>query len=178
MGNRHDTCSSHPVRSGKGLKFVHLNICHLLPKVSQLQDLLYRETKDVPNICGISESYLNESILDNEIIIPGFNVIRRDRPGRSGGGVVVYVLDRHSYVRRTDLEWNFVESIWIELKITNSKPCIICNVYRPPDSTPEWYVRFENQLEKAFAFNYELIILGDLNLNMLGRNIDKDWLNI
>ena len=33
-------------------------------------------------------------------------------------------------------------------------------------------------LKKAFALNYELIILGDLNLNMLGRNIDKDWLHI
>ena len=58
---------------------------------------------------------LSESISDNEIIIPGFNVIRRDRPGRSGLGVVVCVLDRHSYVRRTDLECNFVESVWIEL---------------------------------------------------------------
>ena len=49
-------------------------------------------------IC-VSESWLDNSILDTDIHIPNYAVFRKDR-NRHGGGVLIYVSDSLSAVRR------------------------------------------------------------------------------
>ena len=46
---------------------------------------------------------------------------RRDRVGRLGGGVVVFVKDEINRVTRLDLQVGSVECIWLEIKINNKK---------------------------------------------------------
>ena len=44
---------------------------------------------------AINETKLDSSIGDSEISLPGFEVVRRDRPvnGRCGGGVCIYIYE-------------------------------------------------------------------------------------
>ena len=65
-----------------------------------------------------------------------------------GGGVLIYVADHVDYERRIDLESTEVESIWIEIKIKNSKSFLACSVYRPPSANAEWCEKFAEQIEK------------------------------
>ena len=44
---------------GKGFKFMHLNIGHLQPKQDQLHHFLYKNSKCILGVCGISETFLN-----------------------------------------------------------------------------------------------------------------------
>ena len=43
------------------------------------------------HIICITESWLSSEILESEIAIPGFQIVRLDR-NRHGGGVLIYVL--------------------------------------------------------------------------------------
>ena len=71
----------------KGLHFLHANTRSLLPKVPEISLLLSRTNASV---FAASETWIDPTIGDGEIAIPGFNVVRRDRD-RSGVGVALYI---------------------------------------------------------------------------------------
>ena len=52
--------------------------------------------------------------------------------------LLIYLADHINYSRRQDIESEDIESIWIEIKLRNSKSFLICSVYRPPSSKADW----------------------------------------
>ena len=66
------------------------------------------------SIIGITESWLDNTVNDSEISIPGYCVVRRDRD-RNGGGVCVYVKSDMAYNVRPDLAHDNLEMVWVEL---------------------------------------------------------------
>ena len=46
-----------------------------------------------PHIIGITESWANKDITDAELGLEGYVMFRKDRMGRRGGGVLLYVKD-------------------------------------------------------------------------------------
>ena len=54
---------------------------------------------------------------DNFLVfdIPGFTFIGKSRNSGKGGGVGVYIADKHDFIRREDLEAEDIESIFIDL---------------------------------------------------------------
>ena len=79
-----DSCL-HKIKNLRGFKIASLNINSLLRHVDELRLMLTNSKIDV---FAVNESKIDSSITDNEISIPGYNMIRRDR-NRFGGGVVV-----------------------------------------------------------------------------------------
>ena len=61
----------------KGLHIANLNIRHLLPKIDELGITMAEENG--PDIIGICETFLNQSISSNQVTINGFSHIRKDR---------------------------------------------------------------------------------------------------
>ena len=78
-------------------------------------------------------SALDESILNSEIDIPGYEIVRRDR-NINGGGVCFYIKTAINYSVRTDLNINNLENLCLEVRKPNSKPFVIVTWYRPPNS--------------------------------------------
>ena len=87
------------IKNLRGLKMASLNINSLLRHVDELRLMLPNSKIDV---FTVNESKIDSSITDNEISIPGYNMLRRDRK-RFGGGVVVYIREVHSFNERKDL---------------------------------------------------------------------------
>lgn len=156
------------------IKIGFLNINHLLPKVDQLQDILY-ESDEFFSIFALNETFLNETVQDFEICIPGYHVIRRDRKDRQGGGVAVYIKSNISFIRHTNLETDRIEAIWFEIILTHIKNLMCCVLYRPPDSGTEWYDHFHEMIAVPCNNFSDLVIIGDFNLNLLGGNNSR-WL--
>ena len=84
-------------------------------------------------IIGINESKLDESVLEPEIEIDDYKIIRCDR-NRHGGGVACYI--------RNDLSYNIIsvlpteiESVFFEILLPNSKPITVGTIYRPPNQS-------------------------------------------
>lgn len=147
----------------RGLNVTCLNIQHLIPKIDEIKHILTGDSG--PDVLGLCETFLHEQIPDNIIVVNNFNIERKDRTGKRGGGILVYISNSLTYFRRKDLENKDVESICIEVKLYNSKPFLIHFFYRPPSSKQCWINNFETIVDNMDSLNIDMIILGDFNIN-------------
>ena len=85
----------------------------MYPKLDAIRLLL----RDQPfDIFTISETWLNPAITDQELLIPGYTILRQDRSRNLGGGIAVYIRDGIPYRQRDDFtEDQKIESCWIEI---------------------------------------------------------------
>lgn len=70
-----------------GMHFIHLNIRYLLPIISELRLLA---SKSKPAVICVTEIWLHHSVLDGELSIDGYSILRKDRC-RTGGSVRLYI---------------------------------------------------------------------------------------
>ena len=143
-----------------------LKVC----KISLLQDLVYSGNYDV--VC-VSETWLNNSVLNSETLPKYGTVFRRDRTDRIGGGVLVAVKPGIQVTRRHDLETDNTELIVTEFLKSNSKPVVLYTLYRPPDSTPDVFQLLNNSLQR----NHEpsrIVLIGDFNLPSVKWSSDEN----
>lgn len=99
---------------------------------------------------GFSETKFNNDHKTEYFYVDGFqSPYRKDRLLKRGGGIFCFVRNGINCVRRTDLEDNNIECIWIEIKPTNAKSYLIGSLYRPPDSKIIWKDYFEMHIEKV-----------------------------
>ena len=77
----------------RGLHFIHLNINSLLPKIEEVR-IIAKSTNAA--IIRISESKLDESVLEPEIQTDDYKILRCDR-NRHGGGAAFYIRNELSY---------------------------------------------------------------------------------
>ena len=149
----------------RGLHFIHLNINSLLSKIDELREIAKVSRAA---LIGITESKLDNSVLDGEINIEGYSIIRSDR-NRHGGGVACYIRSDISFNIRSDFT-DDIENIFFDILLPKLKPILVGIVYRPPDQSG-----FLNKLSSSIAnakfFDlYEAYILGDFNINLISKN--------
>jgi hypothetical protein len=125
------------------------------------------------SIICVTESHLNTNRVDNDIIIHGFSdqILRKDR-NCFGGGVFVYTSHDINVKPRYDLSFALGEIIWYEVIIPNFK-IIICTVNRLPGSVAAFWANFEYSIEQAMNYISNIIINGDLNVDLLRENNNK-----
>ena len=157
----------------RGLRVGNLNICHLLPKIDEINLLL--KGYQTLDILGICETFLNDQVSDNILQIDGYTFERKDRDAKSGGGIILYLSNSINYKRRPDLEvGNNIESIWTEINYQNSKPILVCTAYRPPSTSRSWINEFAREIDRASSCDNELFILGDFNICHL-KEVPHYW---
>ena len=83
------------------------------------------------DVVAITETFLDDNILDAELVGQSFTTFRRDR-NRHGGGVMLVMRSDIPAYRRYDLETN-CELLWVELT-TTSRNVLVGVFYRPPNS--------------------------------------------
>ena len=112
----------------------------------------------------------------------GYQLERKDRDqcrfvsSENGGGVLMYIANHVNYNRRHDLESNKVESIWLEIKLRNTKSFLVCSVYRPPSAKVDWVDSFAEEIDKSLADFDEIYIMGDINFDAKNGIIsNKAW---
>ena len=118
-------------------------------KIDEVREILLSYNLD---IFSLSETSISEDFHNAFFDIRGYSFIRRDR--KSGqGGVELYIRDGIDFARRPDLENDETDSLWVEIRLKNTKPFIFRTIYKPPDSSKhlskhysQLIVRSENQL--------------------------------
>ena len=154
----------------KDLSLCHINVQSLVHKV----DLVAVELS-CHDIITISETWLDNSIENNDIAIPNFQPpIRLDR-NRHGGGVAVYVKNNIPFNERADLYIPNLEAIWIEVNLGNRK-VLIGTFYIHP-RFDNWNI-VELSIEQAIHISSNIILLGDFNENMLDPSKCRNITNI
>ena len=76
--------------SESGIKCVCLSARSIINKKNEF-NIMVDDKK--PHIIGITESWANNDITDAELGLEGYVMFRKDRIGRRGGGVLLYIKD-------------------------------------------------------------------------------------
>ena len=87
--------------------------------------------------------------------------------------MVIYVQDTILCKRRKDIEINGLEAVWLEV-IIKSKKILIGGIYRPPNSSSDYFNLMLESIDRAHNTNiYDIIITGDFNYDMLSNGSNK-----
>ena len=156
--------SYHFLPRKRGFKLAALNVNKLSTHIDELKILLGENPIDV---LAINETKLDDSISDNEVYIPGYEIVRRDRTSNGGGGVCFYIRSSINFLYRSDLNIPNLENLCIGVNKPRSKPFLIIRWYRPPESPVEIFNRFESLTGKLDAMNVEHYLLGDFNCDQI-----------
>ena len=147
--------------SNNKLSIFYTNPRSIVNKLQQFQSLVYSKSFD---IIALTETWLTDSIFDNEILPTNYTIFRNDRSSR-GGGVLIAVNNRISCTHMTSPD--DLEIIGVQLNLNN--PFAVWVTYVPPNSTATDYNNLFNFLNDFQNVHNNLILLGDFNFP------DIDW---
>lgn len=152
-----------------GFRIAHINIASIPKYIDQLRIYLFNKPLDV---LSINETRLDNTISNDEVSIPGYNLFRKDR-SRHGGGVAIYTRDVFNIREKSQLVPVTMEAVCIEVIKPKAKPIIFTSIYRPPDSNIDFMVNLEDYLCKLDSEDKELIVSGDLNCDLSLPNLQS-----
>ena len=128
VSNLNDCSMSPKPRYPNTLKCKSLNARSIVNKSLDSQAMILSENLDV---VAITETFLDDNILDGELVDQSFTIFRRDR-NRHGGGVMLVLISGIPAYRHYDLETN-CELLWVELT-TTLRNILVGVFYCPPNS--------------------------------------------
>ena len=121
------------------------------------------------DILGVSETWLTQNILDEQIQIKNYKFVRLDRNTR-GGGVGMYIKNNFNYEFLNSVQSEHLEQVWIKLKI-NSVTYIFGSIYRPPRGQFSDFLTLLEESLSHFSMECDRVVCGgDFNLNLLDLN--------
>lgn len=156
-----------PVIMSSPLSISFTNIRSILSKCAEASSFL--EDSD-PDIIAFTETWLHPDILDCEVLSgsSSFNIYRRDRIHRRGGGVLLGIEKSiTSFSIKTDSD---LEIIWTAC-ITSPTKLLIGNCYRAPNSDHSFSDKLRESIARALElFHADITYLfGDFNFPQI------DW---
>nr|VZI04847.1 unnamed protein product [Spirometra erinaceieuropaei] len=145
--------------AGAKLRSLYTNAQSLISKIDELK---LRLVELSPDVLAKTETWLSGNISDSEVALPGYQIYRRDREDRQGGGIVVYVNEGLAVSENTTKFACGTEAIWLTIKATGS-PCLdVLTVYRPPRTDQITDAQLFEQLD-IFSNRPNIMIMGDFN---------------
>ena len=163
MSTKHESTSNFHLPSKLGFKIASLYVKSLSTHIDEVRILLDDKFFDV---LAIQETKLNNSQRDSEFYIPRFDLVRRDRISGGGRGICFYIKSSITFSVRNDLNIADLENVGIEVRKPQSKPLIVVNWYRSPNSPGRLYSHLENLIGKLDLTNFDFFLLGDMNADM------------
>ena len=143
--------------SEKGYRCICLNARSIVNKKNELNIMV----EDIdPHIIGITESWANTDITYAELGLAGYVMFRKDRIGRRGGGVILYVKESIQAYEIKLVKADCDEAVWCKIGSGNSK-LTIGLVYRSPNINEEDNTKIKTAIKEVSKG--ECIIMGDFN---------------
>ena len=142
----------------QGLTYKHMTKVNYLNDLANMNNLFFM---------ALTETHLSHNILDAEININDFNILRQDRQNRSHGGVLLYI--RKNTVTNT-LSSNsnqFCDYLLVEIP---EHSLIIGVVYRPPNCPKTKFIpqmadisQKVNNFQRQKGVHYNFLFMGYFN---------------
>ena len=114
------------------LKCLVINCQSLFGKRAELNNLI--ESNKVDVLIG-TETWLKPDINNSELLLDDFDIYRRDRTEKGGGGILLAV--RKCFTSEYIHKGKNSETIFCKINIKGRKPILIGAIYRPPDKNLE-----------------------------------------
>ncbi|KAK4810710.1 LOW QUALITY PROTEIN: hypothetical protein QYF61_007684, partial [Mycteria americana] len=141
------------------LKCLYTNARSMGNKQEELEAIVHQENYDM---VAITETWWDDSH-NWSAAMDGYKLFRRDRRGRRGGGVALYIRECLDSLELDDGD-DRVECLWVRIRGKANKADIVVGVcYRPPNQDEETDELFYKQLGEA-SRSLALVLVGDFNL--------------
>ena len=168
-------------RTGE-LYTAQLNVQSVRPLGKRLELNLELDTHGY-DILVLNETWLKPGMTNRFITVPGYQVVRADRPDGSGYGGVALVVrdcisvkpvtvpDRHNQRSR-------LETLWARVQCGASGGVLFCAAYRPPHTSAQQddddIDELDHQLQHMLV-NHSgmMLVVGDFNFDQSGRAIGR-----
>ena len=135
-----------------------LNARNIVNKKTEL-NIMVEDTD--PHIIGITESWANKDISEAELGLTGYIMFRRDRIGRRGGEVILYVKESiQAYEIKLEREADCGEAVWCNT-VTGNLTITIGLVYLSPKTDEEDNTKIQSAIKDMSKG--ECIIMGNFN---------------
>ncbi|XP_055634044.1 uncharacterized protein LOC129774350 [Toxorhynchites rutilus septentrionalis] len=138
-----------------------------------INDYLLACSDDYYDIIALTETWLDDRTLSNQVCGQNYEVFRTDRDQfnsikSSGGGVLIAVHRRLKAQLIAENAWSCVEQVWVSIKLA-ARVLYICVVYFPPDRIRDTAlidvpVQSLSTIAARALPADEIIIFGDFNL--------------
>jgi hypothetical protein len=151
------------ISTGSALNFGHFNARSIPRHIDDISDIIGNSPLDV---CGVSETFLNENCAPVSFEVPGFSILRNDRFVRGGGGVAIYL---RSHLKTKMIAQSVrddpIEYLFIELRVSQRK-ILFGVIYNPPPSNNK--IQLLGDIFSDICSRYsDIVFCGDLNINLL-----------
>jgi exonuclease III len=162
------------------LTVLFFNAQSLCGKLADLHDFVYSRP-NVPIVVGVVETWLNNVMPDCCINVPGFVILRFDRPTH-GGGIMLLVKENYNIVDSKCLTFGSIQVLYADIECelsVNNVVRFVC-VYRPPNSDMTSSLSFLKALESniaPFNCNKPVIVMGDFNLTKIDWSVPCPTVN-
>jgi hypothetical protein len=143
-------------------KNIHTQGNVYVSNLMKFQEMVYSESVD---LMFVSETWLNSSISNKEVLPYGYDVYRTDRAlGRSERGVLLAI--KHGIfincTQVTSIATINMEAVAVQCTLTDHTKWLFVRCYRPPNSKDLADIRsFADNIFPSFE---KIIIVGDFNL--------------
>ena len=165
----------------KGMSIIFWNIQSLYPKFESVKLII---EKLQPDLMCFSEPWLNPLILDSDLEIRNYSMIRNDRKTINdkgnvtrGGVLCIYINKKYKY-ELLGAEYKYsvkdIETLSIRISIKDTRPIYIASVYRPPSGDVKNGVSYLYDLVgKMDEIRHKDVIFGgDFNINFKTNNTE------
>ncbi|GAB0207400.1 mitochondrial enolase superfamily member 1 [Grus japonensis] len=147
------------VKSKAQLKCIYTNARSMGNKQEELEAIVQQDSYD---LVAITETWWDDSH-DWSAAMDGYKLFRRDRHGRRGGGVALYVRECFDCIELDDCD-DKVECLWVRMRGKANKADILLGVcYRPPNQDEEADEAFYKRLAEV-SQSLALVLMGDFSL--------------
>ena len=179
----HRVSEFHDLNKQANFNIFHSNVNGLEGKFDDLHNFLgaSKTAMDVIAITETSEDK-DKSFIKN-VDIKDYKL--HSTPSLSQkGGTALYVSTRYNFLERTDLniQNEDFESIWVEIKNTNSKNIICGCIYRHPRQNTSSFMEYmDSTLCQLSKENKEIYVCGDFNIDLIKTDSNKsssDFFNL
>ncbi|XP_024874329.1 uncharacterized protein LOC112456176 [Temnothorax curvispinosus] len=162
--------------SGEYIRICHVNCQSLF---AHLDEFRAHFVDSEYHIICMSETWLKPSIPNRMVFLQGYNVFRRDRMGKTGGGVAFYLRgNAHARILRQSEE-NYCrkpEYLMAENSMDGNSKILLAVVYWPPHCG--YIEEFFNDFSELSALYRHTVVFGDFNADLNTRTFDAEQIRL
>ena len=132
---------------------------------SNLTDLSIQVATEKPDIIYPTETFLPHDVSDSQVSLPGYSLLRSDRPEPRSSGGVPFIKDSIPHSPCTALTLPHPQKyFWLQLPL-HSHLMFICVLYRPRNSDDSIYTSLSENMDQLLSShpNSLFLIRGDFN---------------
>lgn len=147
-----------------------MNAQGLLSHVEEIQQLFQDEN---PFVVCVSETHLTADMADDEIAMPGYNLVNCYSNSRHTGGTTIYIKSflKFEIIRSEAVDYNYW-ALWIRVHM-KTENVMVGAIYRSPNGNCREFLKYmEEKLNEDCIHQQKTVIMGDMNIDLLKNGSD------